>query len=87
MTRIAVQIGNGDVVTAQDAQDLVRHTRCDGVMIGRGAVQDPLIFHRIRAIHGNAISEEMLRGERELIQEFLRTLASNAIATVRAQRR
>lgn len=77
-----VQIGNGDVVTVRDAQDLVRQTRCNGVMVGRGAVQDPLIFHRIRAAHGDAASERVLFEERALIQDFLRTLTDNAIATV-----
>ncbi|GFR50969.1 hypothetical protein Agub_g13291, partial [Astrephomene gubernaculifera] len=41
-------VGNGDVVSAERALALLRETGCHGVMVGRGAVQDPLLFHRIR---------------------------------------
>jgi tRNA-dihydrouridine synthase C len=42
-------VGNGDVVRAADALALALATGCSGVMIGRGAIQDPLIFLRARA--------------------------------------
>lgn len=42
-------VGNGDVTTVERGLQLIRHSNCDGVMIGRGAVQDPLIFARLRA--------------------------------------
>lgn len=41
-------VGNGDVTTAERARALVEETGCQGVMIGRGAVQDPLLFRRVR---------------------------------------
>lgn len=37
-------IGNGDVLTARQALDRLRKTGVDGVMIGRGALKNPLIF-------------------------------------------
>jgi len=37
-------IGNGDVRTPQDAARMIAHTRCAGVMIGRGALSMPWIF-------------------------------------------
>ena len=37
-------IGNGDVQTPEDAVAMVRHTRCAGVMIARGAFGNPWIF-------------------------------------------
>ncbi len=42
-------IGNGDVVTAQDAARLYEHTGCDLVMIGRGALGAPWVFAQVEA--------------------------------------
>ncbi|BCY18573.1 tRNA-dihydrouridine synthase [Leptolinea sp. HRD-7] len=39
-------IGNGDVKTADQIGPFLHHTKCDAVMIGRGAVGNPWIFAR-----------------------------------------
>lgn len=40
-------IGNGDIVTIEDAINIRKKTRCDAIMIGRGAQGNPWIFNRI----------------------------------------
>lgn len=42
-------IGSGDVTTPEKAQELVRRTGCDGVMIARGAQGNPWIFSEMTA--------------------------------------
>jgi tRNA-dihydrouridine synthase B len=43
-------IGNGDVVDGASYRAMVAHTRCHGVMIGRGAMGNPWIFEQMRAV-------------------------------------
>ncbi|MCI1994807.1 tRNA dihydrouridine synthase DusB [Clostridium luticellarii] len=41
-------IGNGDIFTVQDAEEIFNKTQCDGIMIGRGAMGNPWIFSQIQ---------------------------------------
>ncbi len=42
-------VGNGDILTVEDALRMLKETSCDALMIGRGSVVNPFIFHEIRA--------------------------------------
>jgi nifR3 family TIM-barrel protein len=43
-------IGNGDIVSAEEAVARLRETGCAGVMIGRGVLRNPWIFEEIRSL-------------------------------------
>lgn len=42
-------VGNGDILTVEDALHVLKTTHCDGLMIGRGSIVNPFIFHQIKA--------------------------------------
>src|SRR3990167_2533439 len=48
LLRIPV-VGNGDVLNVTDALKMLSHTHCDALMIGRGSLINPFIFHEIRS--------------------------------------
>jgi len=48
LLRIPV-VGNGDILSVEDALSLLSLSGCDALMIGRGAVINPFLFHQIRA--------------------------------------
>lgn len=46
-TRLPV-IANGDVASAEGGRNVLASTRAAGLMLGRGAIADPLLFERLR---------------------------------------
>jgi nifR3 family TIM-barrel protein len=69
-------IGNGDVVTAEDALRMLAATGCDGVMIGRAATKNPWLFRQIQArLSGGAVREPTLADRKELVLAHFRLIA------------
>ena len=75
-------VGNGDILTVADALRLLKHSACDGLMIGRGAIRNPWIFHEIKA----HFSHEKVNKSKEGIQFFLKTLLDSIEKTIDYQR-
>lgn len=65
-------IGNGDILTSRDAVRMLETTGCDGVMIGRAAIGNPMIFSQILSCMKNE-PEQAVDLERRfaLIYRFL----------------
>lgn len=52
-------LGNGDIITPEDAKKMAEKTKCDGIMIGRGAVKNPFLFKQIKSLFENGYYEEV----------------------------
>jgi tRNA-dihydrouridine synthase B len=64
-------IGNGDVMTPQDALALQTQTGCDAVMIGRAAPSNPWIFRQIESFARTGSYEEPSDLDRyQLIRDY-----------------
>lgn len=62
-------IGNGDVTSPQKADELVRQTGCDGVMIARGAQGNPWIFSELT--QWEVTGELPLRPDKDEIRKMM----------------
>jgi len=63
-------IANGEVWTVADYHRIRAATGCDDVMLGRGAVADPLLARRIRTGRGDDASEADWKELQGMIAEF-----------------
>jgi tRNA-dihydrouridine synthase B len=67
--------GSGDVASIADALKKWRETNCDGILIGRGAMQNPWIFRQIAdVLAGREPFEPSLKDKQECLLEYFEML-------------
>jgi len=64
-------IANGDIWTVDDGDRVLSQTGAAGLMLGRGAIADPLLFERLRGKHAVLSSPEQRAEE---LQDYLQEL-------------
>lgn len=64
-------IANGDIRTAADGLRVLEETKAAGLMLGRGAISDPLLFQRLRARQAREPSKEETA---EMLHRYLNDL-------------
>lgn len=85
-------LGNGGIKRPEDALHMREATGCAGVLVGRGAVEDPFIFRKILALErgeapAEAAPEERLEFVRRHLELAARFRSDDAeTATLRAMR-
>jgi nifR3 family TIM-barrel protein len=67
--------GSGDVVSIEGALQKWRETNCDGILIGRGAMQNPWIFRQIAdVLAGRKPFEPSLQEKQNVLIEYFELL-------------
>ncbi|MBQ4129738.1 MAG: tRNA dihydrouridine synthase DusB [Ruminococcus sp.] len=68
-------IGNGDVCCADDCKRMYDYTKCDLVMVGRGALGNPFLFTEINAaFNGDRFSKPTLEEKMEVMKRHIEKL-------------
>src|SRR5438045_8621388 len=72
-------IGNGDILTPEDAVRMVKETRCDAVMIGRAASSNPWIFRQIAQYLATGSYDDPTQQDRyEMMRSYYARLMGHA---------
>ena len=71
-------IGNGDIVCADDAKRMYDYTKCDLVMVGRGALGNPFLFTEINAyFKGENYSKPDFEEKMKAMKRHIEALVKN----------
>lgn len=79
-------VGNGDILNVDDALKMLKDTRCDALMIGRGSVINPFIFHQIRAHYTGTPYQPAWKDLVRYFEVYLREIPEDMPARVKVNK-
>ncbi|WP_187367677.1 tRNA dihydrouridine synthase DusB [Murdochiella massiliensis] len=70
-------VGNGDVTTPEEVEEMEKQTRCDGIAIGRAAMGNPFLFRQIYSYRSTGAYAPVSREETisVLLDHYVREIA------------
>lgn len=79
-------VGNGDILTVENAIDMLKTTGCDALMIGRGSVINPFIFHQIRCHFANVPYTPKREDLTKFLDVYLGSMTTNMSIRLRVNK-
>lgn len=79
-------VGNGDILTVDDAKRMLKETNCDALMIGRGSVINPFLFHQIRASYAQTSYQPTWNALVQYLGVFMQEFPAMMTARVRVNK-
>ncbi len=76
-------VGNGDIQTVEDALRMLRETGCDALMIGRGCLVNPFLFHQIKAHFSRVPYKSTLQDMRRYFSTYLAVMPKDTSQKLR----
>jgi tRNA-dihydrouridine synthase len=79
-------VGNGDILTVEDAVRMLKETSCDALMIGRGSIINPFIFHQIRSYFAKRSHKASFLELQSYLEVYMAELAKTCSEKVRVSK-
>lgn len=79
-------VGNGDILTVKDALNMLEQTKCDALMIGRGSIINPFLFHQIRAHFSGAPYQVKWEDLLRYFDVYINTMSSDMSMRLRVNK-
>jgi nifR3 family TIM-barrel protein len=79
-------VGNGDILNVQDALKMLQQTGCDALMIGRGSLINPFIFHEIKAHFSGVPYKTKLEDLIRYVDLYLKSMLEEVSVRVRVNK-
>lgn len=79
-------VGNGDICSVEDATTIMRTTGCDALMIGRGSIMNPFIFHQIRSHFNGGVYQPQWEDLAAFLDVFLREISESYVINLRVNK-